>query len=39
MPAWKEKLSSDEILLIINWITSLWPDEIYQIWREQIADQ
>ena len=39
MPAWKEKLSEGQILLIINWITSLWPDEIYQAWRERTASQ
>lgn len=39
MPAWKEKLSEGQILLIINWITSLWPDEIYQVWRERTASQ
>lgn len=35
MPAWKDKLSDQEILLIINWITSLWPDEIYDAWLER----
>jgi len=39
MPAWEGKLSEDNILLIINWITSLWPDDIYQHWREHIASQ
>lgn len=39
MPAWGGKLSDDEILLIINWITSLWPDEIYNTWRDNIASQ
>ena len=32
MPAWKDKLDDEEIVLIINWITSLWPDEIYEAW-------
>lgn len=35
MPAWRDKLSDDEILLIINWITSLWPDEIYEAWKRR----
>lgn len=32
MPPWKDKLSNDEIFSIIIWLTSLWPDEIYQAW-------
>ncbi len=39
MPAWNDKLNREQILLIINWITSLWPDEIYQTWRERMAAQ
>jgi len=39
MPAWDGELSDDEILLIINWITSLWSDEIYNTWRDKIASQ
>lgn len=35
MPGWEDKLTDDEILLIINWITSLWPDEIYDAWRRR----
>ena len=35
MPAWKDKLSDEEVLLIINWITSLWPDEIYEAWMKR----
>ena len=34
MPAWKDVLSDDEIDAIITWLTSLWPDQIYQHWRE-----
>ncbi len=34
MPAWKEKLSDEEIDAIIDWIISRWPDEIYRTWRE-----
>ena len=32
MPPWKDKLTDDEIFEIIIWLTSLWPDEIYQTW-------
>lgn len=39
MPAWKDKLNEEQILLIINWITSLWSDEIYKTWRERVASQ
>jgi mono/diheme cytochrome c family protein len=39
MPAWKDKLSEEQILLIINWITALWPDEVYKTWLEQISSQ
>ncbi len=35
MPAWKDKLSDDEIFSIIIWLTSLWPDEIYQAWLQR----
>ena len=35
MPAWAEKLSDDEMLMIIQWITSLWPDELYDIWNQR----
>lgn len=32
MPAWKGKLSKKDSLHIVIWLTSLWPDEIYQAW-------
>ena len=32
MPAWKDKLSSSEIKLILTWITAQWSDEIYTAW-------
>jgi mono/diheme cytochrome c family protein len=35
MPPWKDKLSNDEIFAIIIWLTSLWPDEIYQTWLQR----
>ena len=35
MPGWKDKLSDDEIFAIILWISSLWPDEIYESWMQR----
>jgi mono/diheme cytochrome c family protein len=35
MPPWKDQLSNDEIFAIIIWLTSLWPDEIYQAWLQR----
>ena len=32
MPAWKDKLSNDEIKLILTWIKAQWPDELYTAW-------
>ena len=32
MPPWRDKLTDEEIFEIIIWLTSLWPDEIYQTW-------
>lgn len=34
MPAWKHKLSDAEILSILAYIQSLWPEPIYQTWLE-----
>ena len=35
MPRWKDKLSRDQILTIVVWFSSLWPDEIYPTWHER----
>lgn len=35
MPAWKEKLSDDEIVAAIAWFQSKWPDEIYRAWAQR----
>lgn len=32
MPPWKGKLSKKDSLYIVIWLTSLWPDEMYQSW-------
>lgn len=35
MPAWKEKLSDEEILAAIAWFQSKWSKEIYQNWKKR----
>lgn len=35
MPAWGEKLSDEEIVAIIAWFQSQWPDQIYQAWERR----
>ncbi len=35
MPGWKDQLSDDEIFSVVIWITSLWPDELYQSWNKR----
>ncbi len=37
MPAWKDKLSDDDIDAVIAWMQSVWPDEIYRAWLAQDA--
>lgn len=32
MPAWKDKLSAQEINDILTWAKAQWPDEIYSAW-------
>lgn len=34
MPAWKDKLTDDDIEAAIAWFQFTWPDEIYQAWAE-----
>lgn len=34
MPAWKEKLNSEQINDVIVWFMSRWPDEVYQAWYQ-----
>lgn len=34
MPSWEGILSDKEILLIIAWFQSLWPDQIFKTWQE-----
>lgn len=35
MPAFGDKLSNQEVLAIIAYFQSKWPDEIYQVWHER----
>ncbi|MFM1892816.1 MAG: hypothetical protein RLZ44_1893 [Pseudomonadota bacterium] len=37
MPAWGGRLSRAEVLAIIAWFQSLWPDEIYAAWQRMDA--
>jgi len=37
MPAWKGKLSDEEILAAIAWFQSRWPKEIYNAWAKRNA--
>lgn len=32
MPPWRDKLTDDDIIAIIVWFQSRWPDELYQAW-------
>ncbi len=34
MPAWKGRLSDQDIEDVIAWFQALWPAEVYQRWRE-----
>jgi mono/diheme cytochrome c family protein len=35
MPAWKGKLSNQDIDDVIAWFQSRWPDEIYAVWYKR----
>lgn len=34
MPAFADKLSDSDADTVISWFTSLWPDEIYEVWSK-----
>lgn len=34
MPAWKGRLSDQEIEDVISWYQALWPPEVYERWRK-----
>ena len=35
MPAWKDKLNEDEMVAVIAWFQSLWPEEVYAAWKQR----
>ncbi len=35
MPPWGGRLSDDQIFSIIMYISSLWPEEVYQAWMQR----
>jgi len=35
MPAWRDKLTDNEIDAILEWIKAQWPDNIYWAWSER----
>ena len=35
MPPWRDRLSDDQIFSIIMYLSSLWPEEIYQAWMQR----
>lgn len=35
MPPQGEKLDPAEIVAIIHWMTSLWPDDIFRMWQQR----
>ncbi len=39
MPAWKDKLSNQEINDILTWVKALWPDEIYATWYNRFHQE
>lgn len=39
MPPWNGKLTNQEIDDVIVWIKTLWPDEIYDIWYQEIESK
>jgi mono/diheme cytochrome c family protein len=39
MPAWKDKLTEQQVDEVIVWIISLWPDEIYDVWYKNFKSK
>jgi len=37
MPAWKDKLSEQDIEDVIAWFQAKWPDELWQVWAKNNA--
>lgn len=36
MPAWKDRLSEQQIVDVVVYVTSLWSDETYHLWFAQV---
>lgn len=34
MPAWRGKLTEQQVDAVIAWLQSLWPDEVYSVWYD-----
>lgn len=34
MPAWRGKLSEQDVEAILSWLQTLWPQQAYDAWRE-----
>lgn len=34
MPAWRGKLTDDEVRAVIAWFQSLWSDDVYAVWSD-----
>ena len=32
MPAWKDELTDEEVFSVIMYLSSLWPEDLYQAW-------
>jgi mono/diheme cytochrome c family protein len=39
MPAWGNTLNRDEIIAVITWFQSRWPDEVYEAWLKMDQNQ
>jgi len=37
MPAWKGRLSHQEIEAVITWLQSKWPQPIYEAWQDEMG--
>jgi len=35
MPGWKDTLSDQQIVAVVAWLSSLWPDDIFEAWLQR----
>lgn len=35
MPGWGDKLNDSDISDIVDWVVSIWPKDIYQLWIDR----